>query len=115
MMDHLRRTAAPISERVWHALDEAIAQAARHILSGRRVATFDGPKGWDHTAVRLGTMTPCRAQEGAAVVCVPEVVLLNEVRADFSMPWAAIEVFERGAPALETKPAEHAAREVALA
>lgn len=115
MMDHLRRSAAPISDRVWKALDEAIAQAARHVLSARRVATFDGPKGWDHTAVRLGTMMPCATREGAAVVCVPEVVLLHEVRADFSIPWAAIEVFERGAPALETKPAEIAAREVALA
>jgi uncharacterized linocin/CFP29 family protein len=115
MMDHLRRTSAPISERVWHALDEAIAQAARHVLAGRRVATFDGPKGWDHTAVRLGTMIPCRSQEGTAVVCVPEVVLLNEVRADFSIPWSTIEVFERGAPALETKPAEVAAREVSIA
>jgi uncharacterized linocin/CFP29 family protein len=115
MMDHLRRGAAPMSDRVWKALDEAIAQAARHVLSGRRVATFDGPKGWDHTAVRLGTMTPCRSREGAAVVCVPEVVLLHEIRADFSVPWTAIEVFDRGAPALETKPAELAAREVALA
>jgi len=115
MIDHLRRSAAPISERVWKSLDEAIAQAARHVLAGRRVATFDGPKGWDHTAVRLGTMTPCATREGAAVVCVPEVVLLHEIRADFSIPWSAIEVFERGAPALETKPAEIAAREVALA
>lgn len=115
MMDHLRRGAAPLSDRVWKSLDEAVAQAARHVLSARRVATFDGPRGWDHTAVRLGTMLPCATREGAAVVCVPEVVLLHEVRADFSLPWAAIEVFDRGAPALETKPAEVAAREVALA
>jgi uncharacterized linocin/CFP29 family protein len=60
-------------------------------------------------------MTPCATSEGRAVVCVPEVVLLAEVRADFSLSWAAIEVFERGAPALAAGPADAAAREVAQA
>lgn len=114
-MDYLRRGSAPLSDRVWAALDEAAAQAARHVLTGRRVATFDGPKGWEHTASRLGTMIPCATQEGQAVVCLPEVVLLAEVRADFTLPWSLVEVFERGAPALDTEPAEAAAREVALA
>jgi uncharacterized linocin/CFP29 family protein len=115
MTDYLRRHTAPISQRVWKALDDAVAQAARHILSARRIATFDGPHGWDYVAARTGTMTPCGAPEGRAVVCVPEVVLLGEIRADFSMPWSSIEVFERGAPVLDTGPAEAAAREVALA
>jgi uncharacterized linocin/CFP29 family protein len=115
-MDTLRRDAAPLSTRVWKEIDEAVAQAARHVLTARRVATFDGPYGWDHlVASRLGTMTPCQTREGKATVCRPEVVLLAEIRAEFSMPWTAIEVFERGAPHLETRPAEDAAREVALA
>jgi uncharacterized linocin/CFP29 family protein len=37
------------------------------------------------------------------------------VRVDFSLPWTSIEVFERGAPVLDTAAAEAAAREVALA
>jgi uncharacterized linocin/CFP29 family protein len=115
-MDTLRREAAPLSARVWKEVDEAVAQAARHVLTARRVATFDGPHGWDHlVASRLGTMTPCQTREGKATVCRPEVVLLAEVRAEFSLPWTAIELFERGAPRLETRPAEEAAREVALA
>jgi uncharacterized linocin/CFP29 family protein len=114
-MDYLRRQAAPMSEPVWKALDGAVVQAARHVLAGRRIATFDGPHGWDHVATRLGTSTPCRSAEGEAVVCVPDVVLLFEVRVEFSLPWAAIEVFERGAPVLDTGPAERAARELALA
>ena len=114
-MDYLRRGSAPLSERVWTALDDASAQAARHVLTGRRVATFDGPKGWEYTAARLGTMIPCATQAGKAVVCLPEVVLLPEVRADFTLPWSLVEVFERGAPTLDTEAAETAAREVALA
>jgi uncharacterized linocin/CFP29 family protein len=114
-MDLLRRDAAPLSQPVWKAMDEAIVQAARHVLAGRRIATFDGPRGWDHVAARLGSMTPCRSPEGQAVVCVPDVVLLLEIRVDFALPWSSIEVFERGAPVLDTGPAEAAARELALA
>jgi len=49
------------------------------------------------------------------VVCVPEVALLAQIRADFSLPWSAVEAFERGGPALDTATAEAAAREVGLA
>jgi uncharacterized linocin/CFP29 family protein len=115
MMDYLRRSTAPLSARVWQALDEAVAQAARHVLAARRVATFDGPRGWEHVAVRLGSMTPCAAPDGRAVVCVPEVVLLSEVRVEFSLPWSSVEVFERGAPVLDSAPADAAARELAFA
>jgi uncharacterized linocin/CFP29 family protein len=114
-MDFLRRQSTPLSERVWKTLDEAVAQAARHVLVGRRVATFDGPKGWEHVAARLGTVTPCETKEGTASVYVPDVILLAEIRANFSVQWAAMEAFERGAPALDTEAAELAAREAALA
>jgi uncharacterized linocin/CFP29 family protein len=67
-MDYLQRSAAPLSEQVWKALDHAVVQAARHVLAARRVAILDGPKGWDHVAVRLGTLTPCASKEGLAVV-----------------------------------------------
>jgi uncharacterized linocin/CFP29 family protein len=114
-MDYLRRHTAPLSDRVWKTLDGAVVQAARHVLAARRIATFDGPRGWEHVATRLGSMTPCRSAEGQATVCVPDVVLLPEIRVDFSLSWAAIENFERGAPVLDTAPAETAARELALA
>lgn len=114
-MDMLRRETAPLSERVWKELDQAVARTARHVMSARRVATFDGPRGWDFIAAPLGTMTPCHTREGRATVCIPEAVLLPQVRADFSLPWSAVEVFERGGPALDTQTAEAAAREVAMA
>jgi uncharacterized linocin/CFP29 family protein len=60
-------------------------------------------------------MTPCGAPEGRAVVCVPGVALLAEIRVNFSVPWSSIEVFERGAPVLDTAAADAAAHEAALA
>src|SRR5262249_24057668 len=89
--------------------------AARHVMTARRIATFDGPRGWDYIAAPLGTMKACATQEGKAVVCVPEVALLAQIRADFSLDWAAVEAFERGGPALDTATAEGAAREAGLA
>jgi uncharacterized linocin/CFP29 family protein len=114
-MDILRRDSPRLSDRVWKELDEAAATAARHVMTARRIATFDGPRGWDYIATPLGTMKACETGEGKAVVCVPEVALLAQVRADFSLPWSAVEAFERGGPGLDTAPAEAAAREVGLA
>lgn len=115
VLDYLRRGYAPLSDRVWQALDEVVMQNARHVLTARRLATFDGPYGWDRIGARVGTMRPCAMPETKAAVCVPDVVILAELRADFSVPWTAVEIFDRGAPALDTSGAEAAAREVALA
>jgi uncharacterized linocin/CFP29 family protein len=114
-MDILRRESARLSDRVWHEIEEAAARAAKHIMTARRIANFDGPRGWDYFAAPLGTLTPCRAGEGQASVCVPDIAILAEIRAEFSLTWSAIEAFERGGPALETGPVEGAARELALA
>jgi uncharacterized linocin/CFP29 family protein len=114
-MDYLRRRFAPLSDAAWKALDETVVQTARHQLAARHVATLDGPKGWEHIGARVGSMRPCRAPESTASVCVPDVVLLAELRTEFSLPWSAIEAFERGAPALDARAAEAAAREIALA
>ncbi len=110
-----RRKSAPVSERVWEEIDTAVRKAAIHVLAARRVADFDGPRGWDHVATRLGTLRPARGLQprGGARAFHPEVALLAEIRSDFSLPWADIETFERGAPALETGSAEAAARDVA--
>lgn len=114
-MDILWRESARLSPRVWQALDEAVNKAARHVMAARRVAIFDGPKGWDYFAAPLGTMSSCRTQGSRASVCIPEVALLAEIRAEFPLPWAAVEAYDRGGPTLDTVPAEAAAREVALA
>lgn len=114
-MDVLRRGSAPLSDHTWKAIDQAVVQEARHVLSARRIATFDGPKGWEHLATPLGTMTTCPTGRGGASVCVPSLVLLAEIRVEFALATALVEAFERGAPTLEADAAEAAAREVALA
>jgi uncharacterized linocin/CFP29 family protein len=106
---------APVSGEVWKQIDEAVIGMARRTMAARRVAIFEGPRGWNHVAVALGTVTPRKTREGQATVALPDVVLLAEIRAAFSLPWATIEAVDRGAPALDAGVAESAAREVALA
>ena len=114
-MDWLRREGAPLSERVWDAIEEAVVRSARQELAARRIADFEGPRGWAHVAEPLGTRRPGPRSRSGAVCSVPDVMLLCEIRKDFSLPWPTIDGYERGGRALETAPAEHAAREVALA
>ena len=114
-MDILRRAYAPLSEEAWGAIDEAVTEMAKRTLAARRISTFDGPRGWSHVAVPLGTATQRPTRDGHAQVSVPDVVLLHEIRASFTRGWAVLDALERGAPALEGDPAEAAAREVAHA
>ena len=114
-MDWLRRASAPLSSEVWNAIDHAVVSASRQELAARRIADFEGPKGWDHVADPLGTTRPGPQARSGAARAVPDVVLLTEIHADFSLPWATVDAFARGARVMDTGPAEQAAREVALA
>jgi len=121
-MDWLKRESAPLSVRAWQAIDEAVMRSAKQELAARRIADFEGPKGWEHVAEPLGTRHPVerpRTDPGTgrsgAQRSLPDVMLLCEMREDFSLSWESVDAFERGARVLDTVPAERAAREVALA
>lgn len=114
-MDWLRRDTAPLTGRVWQAIDEAVLRAAKQELAARRIADFEGPRGWGHVAEPLGTRRPGPRASSGAQRSIPDALVLCEIRKDFPLGWDAIEAFERGARVLDTAPAEQAAREVALA
>jgi uncharacterized linocin/CFP29 family protein len=114
-MDWLRRGTAPVSDRVWQEIDAAVVRAAKQELAARRIADFEGPRGWEHVAEPLGSRRPGPPAKSGAVCSLPNILLLSEIRKEFSLAWDAIDAFERGARILDTAPAEQAAREVALA
>ncbi|HJQ84950.1 MAG TPA: family 1 encapsulin nanocompartment shell protein [Candidatus Binatia bacterium] len=115
MTDWLKRDAAPLSGRTWKEIDDAVIRAAKQELAGRRIADFEGPKGWSHVAEPLGTRRPGPRARSGAQCSIPDVMLLSELRKDFTLAWESIDAFERGSRVLDTSPAEQAAREVALA
>jgi len=116
-MEWLRRSAAPLSEKAWKEIDDLAGAMFKQTIVARRVTDFDGPRGWNHVATQLGTFKPARSPQPSGKVrySVPDVLLLTELRADFQIPWADIDMFERVGPTLESKSIEDAARETALA
>ena len=44
-MDYLSRDSAPFGEKLWNEIDDAVVEAARRNLIGRRFLTVFGPLG----------------------------------------------------------------------
>ncbi len=116
-MEWLRRAAAPVSEKVWKEVDDNAGSMFKQTVVARRILDFDGPRGWNHVATQLGTFKPAQVKQHSGKIrfSIPDVMLLVELRADFAIPWADIDIFERVGPTLETKSIEDASREMALA
>src|SRR5215467_12616251 len=110
-MEWLRRNAAPLSEKVWKEIDDIALSMFKQTVVARRIADFDGPRGWNHVATQLGTFKPAEGTKrfGQVRLSVPDITLLTELRADFSLAWADIDIFERVGPTLESKSIEDAA------
>src|SRR5262249_190566 len=115
-MEWLRRSAPNLSEKVWKAIDETAAATFKQTVVARKSVALNGPRGWNHVATQLGTFKPVQSSLPSSKVrsSVPDVILLTELRADFNIPWTAIDIFERGGPALESSAIEAAARDLAL-
>jgi len=116
-MEWLRRSAAPLSEKVWKEIDDVAGAMFKQTVVARRIADFDGPRGWNHVATQLGTFKPAQVSRSSGPVrfSIPDILLLTELRADFQLAWADIDIFERVGPRLEAKSIEEAAREIAIA
>jgi uncharacterized linocin/CFP29 family protein len=120
MTDWLRRETAPLSERVWSEIESVAVKMAKQTLVARRILDLNGPRGWGYVATQLDTFRPPAEGKssdkfGRARLALPDVMLLTEIRADFSIPWSSIDLFERVGPALESEAIEEAARDTALA
>src|SRR5881397_1005660 len=115
-MEWLRRSAAPLSEKVWKEIDDVAGAMFKQTVVARRIVDFDGPRGWNHVATQLGTFKPANLPQNPGKVrfSIPDVMLLTELRADFAVPWVDIDIFERVGPRLESQSIEEAAREIAL-
>jgi uncharacterized linocin/CFP29 family protein len=116
-MEWLRRSAAPLSDKAWKEIDGIAGSMFKQTVVARRIMDFDGPRGWNHVATQLGTFKPVQTTRSSGKVqfLAPDVMLLTELRADFAIPWADIDIFERVGPTLESKSIEEAARDMALA
>ena len=83
-MEWLRRNAAPLSQKVWAEIDDIALSMFKQTVVARRIADFDGPRGWDHVATQLGTFKSAQAPKhsGKARRCCHGVVLQTAAKGE---------------------------------
>jgi len=115
-MDHLHRALAPISDAAWKEIDEEAARTLRHVLAGRALVDFEGPRGWTHSGESVGTVTPLGSGPVEGVRgAVRSVLPMVELRTEFQVSRAELESIDRGAFAPDLDPVTEAAQRAALA
>jgi uncharacterized linocin/CFP29 family protein len=113
--DHLQREIAPVSDEAWAAVDEEATRTLRHLLAGRALVDFAGPKGWRHSAHDLGRVTPLAGPGEDVAAHIRVVQPLVELRTVFDVERAEIDAVDRGSEAPDLGPVVDAARRAALA
>lgn len=106
MNDYLMRADAPISAETWQALDGIMVEAAKSVLSGRRLLAVEGPYGLGLKAV------PLRDQEGSASI-TSAVLPLSLIQQAFSIAKRDLAAYERDKVAFDASGVARAAIECA--
>ena len=96
-MDLLKRNHAPITPEAWKQIDDEATRVLQLNLAGRKLVDFDGPHGWQYSAVNTGRLT-IRTDGGLGVPWgVRGVVPLIEIRVPFELPMMELDNASRGA------------------
>jgi uncharacterized linocin/CFP29 family protein len=115
-MSHLLREHAPITERTWSLIDEEARERLTPALAGRRLVDFQGPHGWEHSAVNVGRTRPVGDPPVEGLQAVQRQVLaVAELRAPFSLSREELRDADRGAEDVDLGPLDEAARRMATA
>jgi uncharacterized linocin/CFP29 family protein len=116
-MNHLHRELAPIDDRAWGEIEDEARRALTHFLTARKLVDFDGPHGWERSALGLGRVAriddppPAEDVESRLRLVQP----LVEFRTPFTLDRDEIDSVSRGAPDADWDPVVDAARRAALA
>jgi uncharacterized linocin/CFP29 family protein len=115
-VNHLLRTIAPISDAGWKELDDEAKERLTAALAARKLVDFAGPRGWGHSASKLGRTTALGGSPVDGVTATQRRVLpLVELRRDFSIDRGELRDLDRGAPDADLAPLDDAARQIARA
>lgn len=111
----LRREQAPISPEAWRRIDEEARQALHAYLAARKLVDFEGPFGWQHSAVNLGRTEPLSTTPLPGLEArIRRVQPLVELRMPFSLARDELDAIPRGAEDANLEPVVLAARNMAL-
>lgn len=96
-MPILKRSAAPISDAAWKAIDEEAARTLKAHLSARRFVDVSGPKGADVASVNLGRLDlPGKQDAGGVRYGIRQSLPLIETRASFELDIWELDNVDRG-------------------
>src|SRR5688572_2929594 len=115
-MSHLHRHLAPISAEAWEKIEEEAKQTLKATLAARKLVDFEGPKGWQKSAVSTGRVKQAEPppREGVTAA-VRRILPLTELRAVFELSREELDAVDRGSDNPDLDPVTAAARQIALA
>ena len=110
----LKRSHAPITDEAWQIIDEQAARTLKTYLSGRTIVDFNGPFGWEYSAVNLGRLelASTKRVEGLSWG-TRKVQTLIEIRTPFFLDIMELDCIARGSADPDLAPLDEAAKKVA--
>jgi len=113
-MDILRRSLAPISQEAWQEIDEQARIIFQNVLTARRFADVEGPKGIDFGGVALGRLEMDEKQKADQIgYGIHRIQPLTEVRKSFRLNLWELDNAVRGAEDVDLGELEAAAGDMA--
>lgn len=115
-MNDLLRAQAPISNEAWAEIDMEATRTLKVLLAARQLVDFNGPLGWNASAVALGRSEKLSPQlQDGAVTRIRRVQPLVEIRIPFEVAREELEAIGRGAKDPDLDSVRNAARAAAIA
>jgi uncharacterized linocin/CFP29 family protein len=115
-MNGLLRELAPVSDAAWKLIEEEASRTLKQMLAARKLIDFEGPLGWEASAVNVGRVVRLKGGPGEGVEGrVRQVQPLVELRVPFELSRDELEAATRGAKDADLDPVRLAARSAALA
>jgi uncharacterized linocin/CFP29 family protein len=115
-MSSLNRKLAPLSDAAWQSIDNEAEQVLKVMLAGRKLVDFNGPLGWETSAIDIGRIENAKRTDDRNVsVHVRKVQPLAELRREFEIARSEIDAIDRGAKDADLDPVVSAARDMAVA
>ena len=104
---YLAREDAPIGPETWKVLDAAMVEAAKNLLTGRRLLHIEGPYGLGFKVV------PLQDAEVESGLIASQVMPVALIRMTFTLGTRDLAAYERGGVSLDTSGVAKAATECA--
>ena len=115
-MNDLLRELAPVSAEAWKEIEDEAKRTLKAMLAARKLVDFDGPRGWEASAVSLGRAQVLKkAPQDGVQARIRKVQPLVELRVPFELAREELEAAGRGAKDIALDPVREAARAAALA